>query len=149
LGQALTLTQEVKDMKSQMNQAPGNWIDSSLSFEEALARLPEALKKEGFGVITQIDMQETLKAKLGVAFPRYRIFGACNPSLAHQALLENPEIGVLLPCNVVLFEREDGRVRLGAVDPMQTLGAAAGPGLNQVAGEVAARLGRVLQELRA
>jgi uncharacterized protein (DUF302 family) len=136
-------------MANEVKQAPGNWTDSSLSFEEALARLPEALKKEGFGVITQIDMQEILKAKLGVHFPRYRIFGACNPSLAHEALSQDPRIGVLLPCNVVLFEGEDGRVRVGAVDPMQTLGAGVGEGLDQVAGEVAARLGRVLRELSA
>jgi len=137
-------------MTNEAGHAPGRWKDLSLSYEEALVRLPEALKKEGFGVITQIDMQETLKAKLGVDFPRYRIFGACNPSLAHTALLTDPRVGVLLPCNVVLYENEDGKVVVGAVDPMQTLGAGAeGSGLLDVASEVAVRLERVLAELSA
>lgn len=137
-------------MTNEAGHAPGRWIDLSLSYEEALVRLPEALKKEGFGVITQIDMQETFKAKLGVDFPRYRIFGACNPSLAHTALLMDPRVGVLLPCNVVLYEKEDGKVVVGAVDPMQTLGAGAeDSGLLDVASEVAVRLERVLAELSA
>jgi len=140
----------VKNMTNETAHAPGHWKDLSISYEEALVRLPEALKKEGFGVITQIDMQETLKAKLDVAFPRYRIFGACNPSLAHKALLKDPRVGVLLPCNVVLYEKDDGKVVVGAVDPMQTLGAAAsGSGLEGVAAEVAVRLERVLAELSA
>jgi len=138
----------MKNMAHETAQTPGHWKDLSISYEEALVRLPEALKKEGFGVITQIDMQETLKAKLGVDFPRYRIFGACNPTLAHTALLKDPRVGVLLPCNVVLYEKDDGKVVVGAVDPMQTLGAAAGgSGLDAVAGEVATRLERVLAEL--
>jgi len=137
-------------MANETAHAPGYWTDLSLSYDEALARLPDALKKEGFGVITQIDMQETLKAKLGVDVPRYRIFGACNPSLAHAALRKDPRVGVLLPCNVVLYEQADGKVVLGAVDPMQTLGAgAASSGLVEIAREVAARLERVLAELAA
>lgn len=137
-------------MTNETAHAPGHWKDLSISYEEALVRLPEALKKEGFGVITQIDMQETLKAKLGVDVPRYRIFGACNPSLAHAALRKDPRVGVLLPCNVVLYEQADGKVVLGAVDPMQTLGAgAASSGLVEIAREVAARLERVLAELAA
>ena len=129
--------------------ARGQVRELSIGYEEALARLPEALKKEGFGVITQIDMQETLKAKLGVDFRRYRILGACNPSFAHAALLRDPTVGLLLPCNLVLYERDDGKAVLGAVDPMQTLGAGAGrdPSLGEIAGEVGRRLARVLDDL--
>ena len=126
----------------------GTWKDLSIGYEEALARLPEALKKEGFGIITQIDMQETFKAKLGVDFRRYRILGACNPSFAHSALLKDPRVGVLLPCNVVIYEKDDGKAVVGAVDPMQTLGAGGETGgLADVAREVGARLERVLAAL--
>jgi uncharacterized protein (DUF302 family) len=128
--------------------ARGRWKDLSISYEEALSRLPEALKKEGFGIITQIDIQETFKAKLGVDFRRYRIFGACNPSFAHTALQADPRVGLLLPCNVVLYETDDGRAVLGAIDPMQTLGASAeGSGLADLARQVGARLERVIAEL--
>jgi uncharacterized protein (DUF302 family) len=93
-------------------------------------------------------MQETFKAKLGVEFRRYRIFGACNPSFAHTALQQDPHVGVLLPCNVVLYEKDDGKAVVGAVDPMQTLGAGAASGaLADVAREVGARLERALAAL--
>jgi len=134
-------------MANETGHAVGNWKELSLSYEDASARLPEALQKEGFGVITQIDMQATLKAKLGVDFRRYTIFGACNPGLAHTALLKDPRVGVLLPCNVVLYEKEGGKVIVGAVDPMQTLGVGAGPELAKVADDVAQRLERVLAAL--
>ena len=131
-------------------QGPGRWKDLSIGYEAALAKLPEALKKEGFGVITEIDMQQTLKAKLGVDFRRYRIVGACNPTFAHTALQKDPRVGVLLPCNVVIYEKDDGKAVLGAVDPMQTLGAsAAGSGLDDVAREVGARLDRVVEAMAA
>jgi uncharacterized protein (DUF302 family) len=119
---------------------------SGWAFEEALERVPELLKAEGFGVLTQIDVQATLKQKLGVDFRKYRILGACNPQLAHRALSAMPEVGVLLPCNVVLQEREDGKVVVRAVDPMQTI-AAAEPALAPIAGEVRARLARVLDRV--
>ena len=135
-------------MATETDFARGHWKNLSISYEEALARLPDALKKEGFGIITQIDMQETFKAKLGVDFRRYRIFGACNPSFAHAALQKDPRVGLLLPCNVVLYEKDDGKAVVGAVDPMQTLGATAeGTALAEVAREVTARLERVLAEL--
>lgn len=136
-------------MEYDAGHAPGTWRDLSLGFDDALARLPEALKKEGFGVITQIDMQATLKAKIGVDFPRYEILGACNPSLAHEALLKDPRVGVLLPCNVVLHERADGQVVVGAVDPMQTIGAHASAELVALARDVGARLERVLAAMAA
>lgn len=119
---------------------------SGWTFEEALERVPELLKTEGFGILSQIDVQATLKQKLGVDWRKYRILGACNPSLAHRALSAVPEVGVLLPCNVAVYEREDGKVVVRAVDPMQTI-AAAEPALGEIAGEVRARLGRVLDRI--
>ena len=128
--------------------ARGNWTELAIGYEDALARLPGALKNEGFGVITEIDLKETFKTKLGVDFRRYRIIGACNPSFAHEALLSDPHVGVLLPCNVVLYEKDDGKVVLGAIDPRQTLGATAdGAGLAELAREVGARLERALATL--
>jgi uncharacterized protein (DUF302 family) len=116
------------------------------SFDEVLARIPEALKAEGFGVLTRIDVQATLKEKLGVDFRRYQILGACNPALGHHALSIDLGAGVLLPCNVVVYEGEDGRTVVAAVDPMQTV-AAADPRLRDTAGEVRARLARVLERI--
>lgn len=135
-------------MATENQHERGSWKELSIGYEEALARLPEALKAEGFGIITQIDMQETFKAKLGVDFRRYRILGACNPSFAHSALLKDPRVGVLLPCNVVIYEKDDGKAVVGAVDPMQTLGAGGEDGGSaDVAREVGARLERVLAAL--
>lgn len=128
--------------------APEHWKALQIGFEEALARLPEALKKEGFGVITEIDLQATFKAKLGVDFRRYRVIGACDPSFAHTALLGDARAGLLLPCNVVLYEDDNGKAVVGAVDPMQTLGdSSSGAGLVDVAREVGSRLERVLVAL--
>ncbi len=135
-------------MTTEDKLAQGTWTDLALGYDQVLARLPDALKAEGFGIITQVDMQETLKAKLGVSFRRYRILGACNPGLAHKALLQDPKVGVLLPCNVVVYENDNGNATVGAVDPMATLGAGAQPGaLGELARDVAARLHRVLQGL--
>jgi uncharacterized protein (DUF302 family) len=126
----------------------GHWRELSLDYEQALARLPDALKKEGFGVITEIDLQQTFKAKLGIDFRRYRIFGACNPTFALKALQKDERVGVLLPCNVVLYEKDDGKAVVGAVDPMQTLGVGAeNGGLDQLAREIGTRLERVLAAL--
>jgi uncharacterized protein (DUF302 family) len=124
---------------------PGTWNDLRIGFDAALERLPAELQKEGFGIITQIDLQQTFKAKLGIDFRRYRIFGACNPTLAREAVTTEPRIGLLLPCNVVLYARDDGVAVLGAVDPAQTLGAAAaGAGLDDLARTVGEKLSRVL-----
>jgi uncharacterized protein (DUF302 family) len=118
---------------------------SEWTFDEALERLPELLEAEGFGILTQIDVQSTLKQKLGVDFRRYRILGACNPALAHRALSAVVEIGALLPCNVVVYERDDGKAALVAVDPVQTIGAMK-PELVPIATEVRQRLARVLEQ---
>jgi uncharacterized protein (DUF302 family) len=118
----------------------------SSSYDEALAKLPEALKSEGFGVLTEIDIAQTLKNKIGVDFRRYRILGACNPTLAHKALSVSLEIGVLLPCNVVVYEDDGGRAVVQAIDPMGTM-AASDPRLADVAATVRAKLVRVLEQL--
>jgi len=116
------------------------------SYEQVLLRLPDLLKEEGFGVLTQIDVKETLKQKLGVDFRRYKILGACNPALAHQALKAELEIGVMLPCNLVVYEDDGDKAVVAAIDPMQTI-AAASPGLAVIAREVRERLSRVLEKL--
>ncbi len=108
-------------------------------FDEVLARVPEVLKAEGFGVLTRIDVKATLKEKIGVDFRRYEILGACNPKYAHQALTMNPSIGALLPCSVAVWEEEGGKVTVNAVDPMQTI-AAADPKLQPIAAEVRTKL---------
>jgi uncharacterized protein (DUF302 family) len=116
------------------------------SFDEVLARVPEVLKAEGFGVLTRIDVKQTLKEKIGVDFRRYQILGACNPKYAHQALSTDPAIGSLLPCSVAVWEEDDGGVAVNAVDPLQTI-AASNPAFQQVASEVRAKLVRALAAL--
>jgi uncharacterized protein (DUF302 family) len=118
----------------------------TVGYDEALARVPEALKAEGFGVLTEIDVRDTLKKKLGADFRRYKILGACNPPLAQRALQSELGVGVMLPCNVVVYEGDDGRAVVNAIDPMQTV-AAQSPALRPIAEEVRARLGRVLERL--
>lgn len=109
--------------------------------EEAIT---EALKAQGFGVLTRIDVRETLRQKLDVDHPEYRILGACNPPLAHRALTEEPAVGLLLPCNVVVAEQPDGSVALSAIDPHRLLGVVGRDDLSGLAGEVASRLRRAL-----
>ena len=119
---------------------------TGLGFDEALARVPEALKAEGFGVLTQIDVQATLKEKIGADFRRYRILGACNPRFAHRALTTELEVGVMMPCNVVVYEGDDGRAVVCAIDPMATF-AAGRADLAPLAGEVRGALQRALAAL--
>jgi uncharacterized protein (DUF302 family) len=116
-----------------------------IGYDEALAKVPEALKSEGFGVLTEIDVRETLRAKLGVELRRYKILGACNPPLAHRALTASLDVGVMLPCNVVVYEDGDHAVVL-AIDPMETV-AAASDALRPIADEVRGKLTRVLERL--
>lgn len=122
---------------------PGMWKELETPYDAALARLPEALAAEGFGVITRIDLRDTFQQKLGVAFRRYVILGACNPKLALAAATEDPHVGVLLPCNVVLYETDAGRAVLGAIDPERSM-VGGGPALQALAVDVKARLTRVL-----
>jgi uncharacterized protein (DUF302 family) len=119
----------------------------SCGFDEALTRIPEALKSEGFGVLTEIDVAETFKKKLGVDFRRYRILGACNPNLAHKALSANLDVGLMLPCNLIVYEGDGGRAVVAAVDPMRTIAAQEEPQIREVATAVAERLARVLAAL--
>jgi len=116
-----------------------------LSFDQSIARVVEALKREGFGILTDIDVSATLKAKLGEDFRPYRILGACNPGLAYRALQLEDKIGTMLPCNVIVQEHEGGRVEVSAVDPVASMRAIENPGLAEVANEVRAKLKRVIE----
>ena len=111
-----------------------------VSFDQAVARVTEALKREGFGVLTDIDVSATMKAKLGADFRPYRILGACSPQLAHRALLLEDKIGTMLPCNVIVQQHADGGVEVSAVDPVASMQAIENPGLAEIAKEVQAKL---------
>ncbi len=125
----------------------GEKVRLATDFESAYTRTVEALKAEGFGVLTEIDVRETMKKKLGVDFPPYKILGACNPPLAHRALTAVPEVGLLLPCNLTVRQLEDGDIEVALVDPLSMLGFVSAPELQPVADEAAARLKRVRQAL--
>ena len=116
----------------------------SLTFEQAVEKVTEELTKERFGVLTTIDVQETLKKKLDVDMPRYIILGACNPPFAYTSLQIEPEIGLLLPCNVIVYEK-DGRTHVAAFDPMVMTHIIENPDMVPVAMEVKARLDRVIE----
>lgn len=116
-------------------------------FTDAVAAVIAALKQQGFGVLSDIDVQATLKAKLGADTPAYRILGACNPSFAHQALQLEDKLGVLLPCNVIVRAAGSGRVEVAAVDPIESLGRVGNPKLQDIAVEVRSRLQKTLDAL--
>jgi len=116
-------------------------------FDQAVARVTEALKREGFGVLTDIDVSATMKAKLGEDFRPYRILGACNPQLAYRALGLEDKIGTMLPCNVIVQQHEGGGVEVSAVDPVASMQAIDNPALAGVASEVRAKLKKVVDGL--
>ncbi len=118
----------------------------SLPYEEALSRVKAALKDEGFGVLTEIDVKETLREKLQADFRKYDIIGACNPPLAHRALQAETQVGLLLPCNVVVYEEDEGTV-VAAFDPESAMGLARNPALEDVAREAKERLRRALERV--
>ena len=122
-------------------------VEVSLSFEAAEQRTRELLKEEGFGVLTEIDVRGTLKEKLGADFRNYRILGACNPHLAHQALNAEAGIGLLLPCNVVIEEAAGGTTRVRFLEPIAALGVVGNPALEPIAKEASERLHRVAEAL--
>lgn len=119
----------------------------SMSFDDAIARVTEELKKEGFGILTDIDVKATLKKKLNVDFKKYRILGACNPPFAYRALQAEDKIGIMLPCNVVVQEISDGQVEVAAIDPMASMLAIGNPELKEIALEIRNKLKTVISRL--
>ena len=118
-----------------------------MDFDAAIDKVTADLQTEGFGVLSDIDVAAKMKEKLGEDMPRYRILGACNPALAHQAISAVPDIGLLLPCNVLVREDEEGAVSVSFMDPESVLSLVDHPGVKPLAGEVKARLERVLETL--
>jgi len=118
-----------------------------MNFEEAIARVTEELKKEGFGILTEIDVKATLKKKLDVDFHKYAILGACNPSFAHKALQAEPHMGTMLPCNVIVQELVDGKVEVAAVDPLASMQSIQNQDLQAIAKGIQLKLKRVINQL--
>lgn len=116
-------------------------------FDSAIAKVTEALKKEGFGILTEIDVTETLRKKLDVDFRKYRILGACNPHFAYEALQAENKIGTMLPCNVIVQEHEDGKTEVSAIDPVASMMAVENDTLGNTAAEVRNKLQRVIESL--
>ena len=121
----------------------------NVPYEEAIEKATAALKEEGFGVLTEIDVKATLKKKLNADFRRYIILGACNPKLAYQALQHELEIGLLLPCNVIVYETDEGQSVISIVDPLSMLGVVENPKLDLIAQEARTRLQRLIEALGA
>ena len=116
-------------------------------FDKTVERVVDALKREGFGVLTEIDVASTMKQKLGVDFRKYRILGACNPPLAHRALTADDKVGVMLPCNVIVQELEPEKIEIAAIDPMAAMARVGSASLEEIAREVASKLKRVVESV--
>lgn len=119
----------------------------NISYEDAINKVTEELKKEGFGILTEIDVKETLKKKLDVDFRKYKILGACNPPLAYKALSTEENIGVMLPCNVIVQEAPDGSTRVSAINPMTSMQSVSNENLAAIASEVSDKLKKVIDNL--
>ena len=119
----------------------------NVSFDEAISKVSEELKKEGFGIITEINVKETLKKKLNVDFNNYRILGACNPHFAYQALQKENKIGTMLPCNVIVQENPEGNIEVAAIDPIASMKAVQNIELDEIAKQVQAKLKSVIDNL--
>jgi uncharacterized protein (DUF302 family) len=117
------------------------------TFDEAIEKVTTELKKEGFGVLTEIDVKETLKKKLDVDFKKYKILGACNPGFAYQALQKEDKIGTMLPCNVIVEEHENGKVEVSAVDPMASMQAIENTELKKIAAQIRELLEKVIEKV--
>lgn len=118
-----------------------------MNFDEAILRVTEELKKEGFGILTEIDVNATLKKKLNVDFHKYTILGACNPPFAYRALQTEPKIGTMLPCNVVVEELTDGEIEVAAVDPLASMQSIQNNKLQAIAKEIQLKLKKVIEQL--
>jgi uncharacterized protein (DUF302 family) len=116
-------------------------------FDSAVTKVTDELKKEGFGVLTEIDLKETLKKKLDVDFKKYKILGACNPQFAYKALQEEDKVGVMLPCNVIVEDAGEGMVEVSAIDPVASMQAITNPNLATVASDVREKLRRVVESV--
>jgi uncharacterized protein (DUF302 family) len=119
----------------------------TVSFDSAVQKVAEALKTEGFGILTEIDIKATLKKKLDVDFYNYKILGACNPPFAYKALLAEDKIGTMLPCNVIVQEKISGQVEVSAVDPIASMLSVENKNLHDIASEISARLQKVIKQL--
>jgi uncharacterized protein (DUF302 family) len=139
---------ESNEMSSTIGSQLGSFVQLNTDYETALTRTTDALKAEGFGVLTGIDVRETLKKKLGADMLPHKILGACNPPSAHRALTAAPEVGLLLPCNVTVRQIEEGRIEVAVIDPLTMLGVVVNPALEPIADEARARLERVAQSFR-
>jgi uncharacterized protein (DUF302 family) len=119
----------------------------SISFDEAITKVTEELKKEGFGILSEIDVTAALKKKLDVDFRKYRILGACNPPFAYKALQAEDKIGTMLPCNVIVQETDKGDIEVAAIDPIASMQAVDNPSLGEIADQVRGRLKKVIDNL--
>jgi len=117
------------------------------NFDDVINKVADELKKEGFGILTEIDVKETLKKKLDVDFKKYKILGACNPPFAYEALKAEDKIGAMLPCNVIVIEQAPGQIEVAAVDPIASMQAVGNPNLGKVASEVQNKLRKVVESL--
>lgn len=130
-----------------MSQQLGMNVYLKTDYKTALDKVAEALKAEGFGILTEIDVKATLKKKIDVDFRPYKILGACNPPLAHKALTAAPEVGLLLPCNVTVSQEEDGQILVNIINPYMMMSVVDAPTLSEVAHEATERLDRVAKSL--
>lgn len=124
-----------------------NKVLKGKNFEESINQVQIELKKEGFGVLTEIDIKETLKNKIGVDFKKYKILGACNPHFAHKALLSEDKIGLFLPCNIIVEEHENGEIEVSVVDPIASMSSVENEDLGELAIEIQQKLIRVIENL--
>ena len=127
----------------------GYYFNKTISgnFDDVIIKVTDELKKEGFGILTEIDVKETLKKKLNVDFKKYKILGACNPPFAYKALQAEDKIGTMLPCNVIVIEQAPGQTEVAAIDPIASMQAVGNPNLGKVASEVQSKLKKVVESL--